>query len=150
MAQPGQTVHVHYIGTFDDGTKFDSSYDRGNPLQVEAGVGKVIPGFDKALLSMEVGEVREIQVLPAEAYGERNPEAVETVPLTAFPPEMQLTEGQQVQGQGPMGPVLATVMQLTEESVTLDMNHPLAGQNLNFKIEVMSVDQGGLSFGTKL
>ena len=139
MVQAGQTVNVHYVGTLDDGTQFDSSYDRGQPLQVEAGVGKVIPGFDNALLSMEVGEVREVNIPTAEAYGERNPAAVETVARAAFPPDMQLTEGQQVQGQGPMGPILATVMTLSEESVTLDMNHPLAGQNLNFKIEVVSV-----------
>ncbi len=138
MVQAGQKVTIHYVGTFDDGTQFDSSHDRGTPLEVEAGVGRLIPGFDKALMSMEVGEVREIAVPPAEAYGERNPEAVETVPRAAFPPEMPLTEGQQVQGEGPMGPVLCTVMSISDEAVTLDMNHPLAGQNLNFKIEMLS------------
>lgn len=139
MVQAGQKVTIHYVGTFDDGTQFDSSHDRGTPLEVEAGVGKLIPGFDTALMSMEVGEVREIVVPPTEAYGERNPEAVQTVSRSAFPAEMQLTEGQQVQGEGPMGPVLCTVMSIADDSVTLDMNHPLAGLNLNFKIEMLSV-----------
>tara|TARA_B100000683_G_scaffold240239_1_gene247289 strand:- start:395 stop:841 length:447 start_codon:yes stop_codon:yes gene_type:complete len=148
MVQAGQKVTIHYVGTFDDGTQFDSSHDRGTPLEVEAGVGKLIPGFDNALMSMEVGEVREIHVPPTEAYGERNPQAVETVPRTAFPPDMQLTEGQQVQGEGPMGPVLCTVMSVADDSVTLDMNHPLAGQNLNFKIEMLSVaDPNEMQFG---
>ena len=148
MVQAGQKVTIHYVGTFDDGTKFDSSHDRGTPLEVEAGVGKVIPGFDNALMTMEVGEVREIHCPPAEAYGERNPEAVQTVPRSAFPPDMQLTEGQQVQGEGPMGPVLCTVVSFEGDSVTLDMNHPLAGQNLNFKIEMLSVaDPSEMQFG---
>jgi peptidylprolyl isomerase len=139
MIQTGQKVSVHYVGTLENGTQFDNSYDRGAPLEFEVGVGKVIPGFDKTLMSMEVGEVREVAIPEAEAYGPRNPAAVETVPRTAFPEEMQLNEGMQVQGQGPMGPVIATVMKASDESVTLDMNHPLAGQTLNFKIELISI-----------
>ena len=139
MVQNGQKVSVHYVGTLENGTQFDSSYDRGAPLEVEVGVGKVIPGFDKALMSMEVGEVREVSIPVGEAYGERNPNAVEVVARTAFPPDMQLAEGMQVQGQGPMGPVVATVMSLDDGNVTLDMNHPLAGEALNFKIELISI-----------
>jgi peptidylprolyl isomerase len=139
MIQTGQKVSVHYVGTLEDGAQFDNSYERGTPLEVEVGVGKVIPGFDKALMSMEIGEIRDVAIPETEAYGPRNPDAVETVPRGAFPAEMQLSEGMQVQGQGPMGPIIATVMQATDESVTLDMNHPLAGQTLNFKIELISL-----------
>lgn len=139
MIKTGQKVSVHYVGTLENGTQFDNSYDRGAPLEFEVGVGKVIPGFDKTLMSMEVGEVREVAIPETEAYGPRNPAAMETVPRTAFPAEMQLSEGMQVQGQGPMGPVIATVMKASDESVTLDMNHPLAGQTLNFKIELVSI-----------
>jgi len=139
MIQVGQKVSVHYVGTLDNGTQFDSSYDRGAPLEVEAGTGKVIPGFDQALMSMEVGEVREVKIPVEQAYGPHNPEAIQTVGREAFPAEMTLTEGMQVQGQGPLGPVIATVVSAAENEITLDMNHPLAGQALNFKIELVSL-----------
>ena len=139
MVQSGQTVSVHYIGTLDDGTQFDSSYDRGPPLEVEVGVGKVIPGFDQALLGMNVGETKSISILSANAYGPVLKEAFQTVPRSAFPEEMELQEGVQVQGQGPSGPVRATIVAASESEVRLDMNHPLAGENLNFKIELVSV-----------
>jgi len=139
MVQSGQTVSVHYVGTFDDGTQFDSSYDRGAPLEVEVGVGRVIPGFDQALLGMSVGEMKSISIESADAYGPVQEEAFQTVPRSAFPPGMELQEGIQVQGQGPAGPVVATVMAANESEVQLNMNHPLAGKNLNFKIELVNV-----------
>jgi peptidylprolyl isomerase len=139
MVQSGQTVSVHYVGTFDDGTQFDSSYDRGAPLEVEVGVGRVIPGFDQALLGMSVGEMKSISIESADAYGPVQEEAFQTVPRSAFPPGMELQEGIQVQGQGPAGPVVATVVAADESEVQLNMNHPLAGKNLNFKIELVNV-----------
>ena len=139
MVQSGQTVSVHYVGTFDDGTQFDSSYDRGAPLEVEVGVGRVIPGFDQALLGMSVGEMKSISIESADAYGPVQEEAFQTVPRSAFPPGMELQEGIQVQGQGPAGPVVATVVAANESEVQLNMNHPLAGKNLNFKIELVNV-----------
>jgi len=142
MVQTGQTVSIHYVGTFDDGTEFDSSRNRGETLAVQVGGGQVIPGFDEALQGMAVGEVKSISLTPDMAYGPRNDEAVQTVPKTAFPPEFQLTEGAQVQGQGPAGPVLATIQSWDESTVTVDMNHPLAGKNLNFEIELVSVNVG--------
>ena len=140
MVQAGQTVSIHYVGTFDDGTEFDSSRNRGEPLAVQVGSGQVIPGFDEALQGMAIGEVKNIHLTPDMAYGSRNDEAVQTVPKTAFPPEFQLVEGVQVQGQGPAGPVLATIQSWDESTVTVDMNHPLAGKNLNFEIELVSVN----------
>jgi len=139
MIENGQKVSVHYVGTLDNGETFDSSYDRGTPLEFQVGVGKVIPGFDLALKSMTVGEVKEVAIPSDQAYGPRNPQAVETVGREAFPAEMPLQEGMQVQGQGPLGPVLATIVSLDDAQVTLDMNHPLAGENLNFKIELVSL-----------
>jgi len=139
MVQSGQTVSVHYIGTLDDGTQFDNSYDRGAPLEFEVGVGKVIPGFDQALLGMSIGETRSVALPMDEAYGPINEEAFQTLPRDAFPREMELSEGLQVQGQGPAGPVIATVVAASENEVQLNMNHPLAGKNLNFKIELVSI-----------
>ena len=142
MVQAGQTVSIHYVGTFEDGTEFDSSRNRGEPLAVQVGVGQVIPGFDEALQGMTVGEVKNISLTPEKAYGNREDEAVQTVPKSAFPENFQLVEGAQVQGQGPAGPVLATIQSWDESTVTVDMNHPLAGKNLNFEIELVSVNVG--------
>lgn len=142
MVQTGQTVSIHYTGTFDDGTEFDSSRNRGEPLAVQVGVGQVIPGFDEALQGMTIGEVKNISLTPDSAYGPRNEEAVQSVPLSAFPEDFQLVEGAQVQGQGPAGPILATIQSWNESTVTVDMNHPLAGKSLNFEIELVSVNVG--------
>tara|TARA_B100000683_G_scaffold145933_1_gene141492 strand:+ start:894 stop:1322 length:429 start_codon:yes stop_codon:yes gene_type:complete len=140
MVQTGQTVSIHYIGTLDDGTEFDSSRNRGEPISVQVGTGQVIPGFDAALQGMTVGEVKNVSLSPDEAYGSHDEQAVQTVPKSAFPEDFQLIEGIQVQGQGPAGPILATVQSWDESTVTVDMNHPLAGKNLNFEIELVSVN----------
>ena len=140
MVQTGQTVSIHYVGTFEDGTEFDSSRGRGEPLAVQVGVGQVIPGFDEALQGMAIGEVKNISLSPEKAYGPRIEDAVQAVPKNAFPEDFQLIEGAQVQGQGPAGPVLATIQSWDESTVTVDMNHPLAGKSLNFEIELVSVN----------
>ena len=87
---------------------------------------------------MSVGETKSISLSPEQAYGAPNPEAVQVVAREQFPPEMNLAAGLTVQGQGPSGPVLATIVEATEENVILDLNHPLAGKNLNFEIEMIS------------
>ena len=138
MIENGKTVNVHYVGTFDDGTEFDNSRQRGEALSIQVGVGQVIPGFDQALAEMSVGETKSISLSPEEAYGQPNPGAIQVVARNQFPPEMNLVEGATVQGQGPSGPVLATIIEYTEENVILDLNHPLAGKNLNFEIELIS------------
>lgn len=139
MIENGQTVNVHYVGTFDDGTEFDNSRERGQHMTIEVGAGQVIPGFDQALAEMNVGETKSVSLSPEQAYGQNNPDAIQVVGRDNFPPEMQLTEGLTVQGQGPQGPVLATIIGADETNVTLDLNHPLAGKNLNFKIELISI-----------
>ena len=141
MIENGQKVSVHYVGTLDDGTEFDNSRTRGDTISFEVGAGQLIVGFDSALPGMAIGEVKTVSVTPSEAYGDVNPEAVSTVPKTAFPPNMPLEVGGMVQGRAPTGqPVIARIEAVEEESVTLDMNHPLAGKNLNFEIELVSID----------
>ena len=139
MVQDGQVVNVHYVGTFDDGTEFDSSRTRGETFAVQVGAGQVIPGFDNALRGMEVGEVKNVNISPDDGYGAYNDAAVEVVPRNLFPPDMPIVEGQQVQGNTPNGPILATIKSFSDSEVTIDRNHPLAGKSLNFEIEVVSL-----------
>ena len=99
----GKTVRVHYTGTFNDGTKFDSSYDRGEPLEFISGAGMMIKGFDKAVVDMEVGDVVDIHLMPEEAYGMANPDAVFSVQISELPGSEELEAGQQVYLQNAMG-----------------------------------------------
>lgn len=132
VAQVGDTVSVHYRGTLDDGSEFDSSAGR-EPLQFTVGAGQVIPGFDNAVVGMEVGEKKEVRLEPGDAYGERTDDRVIAVPKEQAPDGLEV--GQQVMlGQAP-----ATVVEVTDEAVTVDANHPLAGQALTFEIELVGV-----------
>ena len=138
----GQTVSLHYVGKFDDGTEFDNSRDREETISVEVGSGEVIPGFDEALPGMKVGEVKSIQVAPDKAYGDVDTKAFQSVPNSSFPPDFQLQEGAMVQGESSTGkPLVAKINSIEQDSVVLDFNHPLAGKNLNFEIEVVSIDK---------
>jgi len=139
--QSGQTVSVHYVGTLSDGTEFDNSRSRGEPISFETGTGGVIPGFDNAVIGMQVGTTKSVSIEPSEAYGDPNPEAFQLVPKEAFPPEMNIEVGMQVQGSGPEGDFPAVVESVTEEGVTVNMNHPLAGQTLNFEIELVDINK---------
>lgn len=140
QAKSGDTVQVHYTGTFDDGTQFDSSVG-AEPLQVTLGQGQVIPGFEAALEGMAVGDTKTINLPAAEAYGEHVPEMVQEVERSNIPAEIELAVGVQLQAQGPDGtPFLLVVTELKEETVTLDGNHPLAGKVLNFDLEMVSID----------
>ena len=139
--QKGNKVSVHYVGTLEDGTKFDSSHDRGETLDFEVGSGQMIKGFDDAVTGMLAGEKKTINISPEDAYGEINPAAVQEVSLSAFPPDTQLQEGLTVFGENQEGnKIVAKVVSLSEENVTLDFNHPLAGKSLNFEIEIVTVD----------
>ena len=137
----GSQVSVHYRGTLSDGTEFDSSRNRGWPLSFQVGSGQMISGFDSACLGMQKGEVKTVQLTPSEAYGERNPQALQPVPKSAFGANFNFEIGAAVQGNGPRGPFLAKIHSLEEEDVVLDLNHPLAGENLQFEIEMVSVDE---------
>jgi FKBP-type peptidyl-prolyl cis-trans isomerase 2 len=137
MSNQGKKVKAHYRGTLDDGTQFDSSYDRGEPLEFTAGAGQMIPGFDAAVLEMAVGEKKTVRIPAKDAYGEHNPEAVQTVPVAMIPGAENLPVGQTVYFNGPMGPFPAKVVSLDEQNVVLDMNHELAGKDLTFEIELL-------------
>ena len=138
----GQTVNLHYVGTLEDGTEFDSSRTRNEAMSVEVGSGKLIPGFEEALSGMSVGEVKSVTIEPTQAYGDVSSEAYQTVPRSAFPPEFTFEEGAMVQGRNPMGhSMTAKIESVSEESVVLDFNHPLAGKTLNFEIELLSIEE---------
>lgn len=140
QSENGNTVKVHYTGTFDDGTQFDSSVG-GEPLEVTLGQGQVIPGFEQALEGMAVGETKTINLPPEEAYGEHRPELVQQVGLDQFPPEIEMAVGIQLQAQGPEGDsYMLTVIDLNDESATLDGNHPMAGKALNFALEMVEIN----------
>lgn len=136
----GDTVKVHYTGTLNDGSEFDSSYKRNEPIEFQAGTGQMIQGFDNAVMEMTVGEKKTINIPAAQAYGEQNPEAMMAVPRTNFPPEFEFVVGEMVQGQTETGqPLQAIILEVMDEEVVLDFNHPLAGQDLNFDIELMEI-----------
>ena len=136
----GKTVSVHYVGTFDDGTEFDNSRSRGEPMTFQLGAGQVIPGFDSAISEMEVGDVRDVHLEPAQAYGDIDPTANQEVSLEMFPSDFEFKEGATVYGQTQDGrQMMASIMSVGDDSVKLDFNHPMAGKNLNFNIELVSV-----------
>ncbi|MCQ2546877.1 MAG: peptidylprolyl isomerase, partial [Clostridia bacterium] len=137
----GKTVSVHYTGTLDDGSKFDSSYDRNQPLEFICGAGMMIPGFDKAVCDMEVGQTVDIHLEPEEAYGPVNPNAIMTVELEQLQGSEDLEVGQRVYLSNAMGqPFPVTVTAMDEKTVTFDANHELAGKALNFMIELLSAE----------
>lgn len=139
QAQPGKTVKVHYQGTLPDGTVFDSSRGR-EPLEFTLGAGQVIAGFDKAVAGLAPGESRTATVPAAEAYGPRLGEMVLELPREQVPSELTVEVGQQLelrQEDGQTVPV--TIADLSDETVTLDANHPLAGQDLTFEVELVEV-----------
>ena len=142
MSNEGKKVKVHYVGTLDDGTKFDSSRDRNEPLAFTCMAGQMIPGFDAAVREMEVGQVIDIRLEPADAYGERDERLVQTVPVSAMPGAEELSAGDRVMLTSPMGqPFPATVSSVEDGNITFDMNHEMAGKALNFNIELLEVEE---------
>lgn len=135
----GAKVRIHYTGTLEDGSVFDSSEGR-DPLEFEVGSGMIIPGLDKALPGMKVGDKKKVSIAPEEAYGPSHDEAILEVPRADIPAEIPLEVGIQLQMSGPQGqPVPVTVTNLTDDTVTLDANHALAGKTLIFDFEVVSI-----------
>lgn len=142
--EKGNKVKVEYEGKLDDGTVFDSSSKHDKPLEFVAGTGTVIPGFDKAIVGMKKGEEKEVKLKPGEAYGEPNPKLLKKVPREQLPKDQEIKPGM-VLGVGlPTGQQIpARVKEVNDKEVTLDMNHPLAGKNLNFKLKVVEISEGG-------
>jgi peptidylprolyl isomerase len=136
----GNNVKIHYTGTLLDGTEFDNSRVRGTPLGFLVGESQLLPAFESAVVGMSEGETKKISLAPDEAYGNHVPEAKQVVPKQAFGPGFQFNVGQAIQGTGPAGTFIATILEHTEQDVTLDMNHPLAGKDLNFEIEVVEIE----------
>jgi FKBP-type peptidyl-prolyl cis-trans isomerase 2 len=134
----GDKVKVEYKGTFDDGTVFDSSEKCGAPLEFEVGAGQIIPGFENAVMGMENGEEKEFKLEPSDAYGDRNPQLVQKIPKDQLPKEVE--QGMVLVVGLPNGAQIPVkVTEVTDEWVTIDLNHPLAGENLNFKIKIVDV-----------
>ncbi len=139
QAQDGDTVRVHYTGTLDDGTQFDSSEGR-DPLEFTLGSHSVIPGFEDGVRGMQTGEQKQVHIPTDAAYGERNEGLVEEIPLQHFPDDLELQVGMQLQAQSPNGELFNVMVRaLSETAATLDGNHPLAGENLNFDLELVEI-----------
>lgn len=141
--EEGSNVTFHYTGTFtDSGEEFDSSRrDNREPMTVNIGSGDLIEGFDKALVGMSEGETKTFTVPAAEAYGERDENAIVELDRSIFPDDFQFNLGEVVPLTGPNGaPFLATVIKIEDATITTDMNHPLAGKDLNFEIELLTIN----------
>ena len=137
--EKGNKIKVDYEGKFEDGTVFDASEKHGEPLEFTAGEGMLVSGFDKAVIGMNVGEEKEVTLQPEEAYGPLNPEAIQKVPKDKFPAEAK--EGMMIGIPLPNGQQIpAKIEKIGETEVTLDMNHPMAGKVLIFKIKVVSIE----------
>lgn len=132
-------VKVHYTGRLEDGTIFDTSIAEGRePLEVELGAGQLIKGFESGLVDMSEGEKKTIEISVEDAYGEPRPEFINEVPKANVPEGVKA--GESLQGMGPQGPVNVQVVAVNEETVVLDANHPLAGKNLIFDLEVIEIN----------
>jgi FKBP-type peptidyl-prolyl cis-trans isomerase 2 len=140
-AAQGDTVRVHYTGTLDDGTVFDSSEGR-DPLEFTIGSNSVIPGFETAVVGLTVGESTRVVIGPEDAYGPRLDGKVVVVERSRLPNEPEPEPGMVLQAQGPEGTILLTITDVADDQVTLDGNHPLAGQQLTFEIELAEIGQG--------
>jgi len=139
QAKAGDTVRIHYTGTLEDGTQFDSS--RGSePLEFALGSGQVIPGFDSAVEGMNVGDEKSVTIEAAQAYGDRHEQLIQEVPKSALPDDLEATVGMQLQSQSPDGQVMVFVVAAVgDDTITVDGNHPLAGLPLNFDIELVEI-----------
>ncbi len=139
QVKAGDNVRIHYTGTLTDGSVFDSS-DGAEPLEFTVGSGQIIPGLDSAIPGMSVGDKKVVEVPVDQAYGPVEPAARQAVPRQEIPADIPLDMGMQLQVQTPDGQTMAvTVVELSDEEVVLDANHPLAGQDLTFAIELVSI-----------
>ncbi len=138
-AKNGDSVKIHYTGTLEDGTTFDSSEGR-DPLEFKLGSGQVIVGFDEAVTGMKTGEKKNVTIPAEKAYGQRNEEMVITAPREQVPPEINPEVGQQLQMAGPDNqPIVVQITEVTDEHIILDANPPLAGKDLIFDIELVAI-----------
>jgi len=140
-AKKGDNVKVHYIGKLDNGTVFDASRERGEPLEFMIGDEEIIPGFSLGIEGMEPGQEKTIRVMPDEAYGPHVKDLVSKIPKDNMPEDLKLEVGQQLEisSKDEMESVYVTVTHLDDDHITVDGNHPLAGKELTFDIELMEI-----------
>ena len=139
-AQKGDKVKVEYVGTLEDGTGFDSTDKHQAPLDFVVGSGHIIQGFDNAIEGMKVGEEKQIKLSPKEAYGEYNPELLKNIPKEVFPQDQTLQKGMVFMLNLPSGQqVPARITEIKDQEVTIDLNPPLAGKTLTFKIKLLAI-----------
>ncbi len=139
QAKAGDTVRVHYSGFLDDGTVFDSSLDR-EPFEFTLGQGMVIPGFEDAVVGMDVGETKTVNIPSERAYGPYRDELLVSVERSQVPPNIEPDLGMELQIRTPEGTVTnVTITEMDEESITLDANHPLAGKDLILEIKLVEI-----------
>jgi FKBP-type peptidyl-prolyl cis-trans isomerase SlyD len=139
--EKNKVVKMHYTGTFSDGSVFDSSEGR-EPLEFIYGTGMIIPGLEEGLEGLDIGAKKKIENIPAsKAYGERSEQAMQEMPKSQLPEEIQsqLTVGMQLAAQGPHGAIPVVVAEIKDDTVVMDFNHPLAGKELNFEVEIVDV-----------
>ncbi len=134
----GSAVKVHYKGQLKDGTLFDSSEQKG-PLEFTMGQGQLIPGFEKAVVGLSVGDTTVANIPAAEAYGEPNPQMIMQVQKSQLPADIKPEVGLELMLNQPNGPIPVAITDITDEIVTIDANHPLAGRDLIFNIEVVEI-----------
>ena len=138
----GDKVKVHYIGTLKDGKEFDNSIERKEPLELVIGEGKVLKDFENTVRTMSVGDKKSVKISSENAYGEVNPDAILKAPRNEFPEGFRFIIDERIQGNTKTGkPATATILEVTRTEVTLDMNHPLAGKDLNFEIELLEIEK---------
>ncbi len=138
-AKANDKVKVHYKGTLENGDVFDSSEGK-DPLEFTLGTGQVIPGFDKGIVGMEVSETKKIEIPADEAYGEVRKELIQDVPKANLPPEIKPELGMELVSKTQDGQQIPLVVtKITDETITVDANHPLAGKNLTFEVELVSI-----------
>jgi peptidylprolyl isomerase len=139
QASNGDTVRIHYTGTLKDGSQFDSSTGR-EPLEFTIGENRILPPLEEAIVGMAVGEKANVEIGASDAYGEHDPQAVQEVDRGMIPEEVDLTVGSQLQATTQSGQTLVlTVVNVAEETVTVDGNHPLAGKDLTFDVELVEI-----------
>lgn len=139
IAREGREVKVHYKGTFDDGTVFDSSYDRNQTIEFTVGAGQMIPGFDAAVNGMKVGETKTVNIPAEQGYGAHNPDGVQLLEREQFPDDFDFQSGVIIEGTVGDQVVRGIIKEVEGTNVVVDFNHPMAGKDLNFEIELVEV-----------
>ncbi|MFX1571803.1 MAG: peptidylprolyl isomerase [Promethearchaeota archaeon] len=137
----GEWIKVEYIGTFEDGTVFDSTeLSGGSPLKFQVGMGQIVKGFDDSVIDKKLGDEYTIRLEPSEAYGDYKEGIIQKVPKDQFPKGPELEPGLMLMIMGPQGPMLATIKTIEDDNVIIDLNHPMAGKVLNFKIKIVDTN----------